>query len=483
MIRGKLWELVDDDSLRKIEKAALSLLTRRGAEVRHEEILGRLESAGCKVERSTGHVHFAENLIQDTLAKFGSEPTAAVEVPAGWTPARGLRTEGSFPHFLDWPACKRRLATVEDVTAVTKMAHALDEFEVVGKALTCSEIDQRIEPVWAVATMMGITDKPIGSGEVFYAENIKHLVRLGEIYSGKSGDTQFVAGCDFCVSPLRYGRRMLECMIEKSSHGITHAPGSMTISGLSGPVTVAGTAALALAELIGGWVIYYLLDPELPVGGIIATGSLDMRTTRASFGSPEAILQDLTVVQAARRLWGIGVGAAYGYVDCKTPGIEAVFEKMLPLLAFPFEGYLPIPADGLLSAGQDYSPVQHLLSLDMREAMRRVLGTFEVSEETLALDVFDEIPVGSGETFLDKSHTLEHYKTEQWYPRWLDHRIWQGEPVEREAEREMLERIDDYWKDAVRRYQRPEIDEKRLKEAQKVLRAAEQEIPLLEPKA
>ncbi|MDP6381428.1 MAG: trimethylamine methyltransferase family protein, partial [Phycisphaerae bacterium] len=345
------------------------------------------------------------------------------------------------------------------------------------------EIDQRIEPVWDVLRTMEITDKPIGGGEVFYAENIKHLVRLGEIYSGRPKDTRFVASCDFAVSPLRYGRRMLECMIEKSKWGVPHVPGSMTISGLSGPVTVAGTSALALAELIGGWVIYYLLDPELPVGGIVSTGSLDMRTTRASFGSPEAVLQDLTVVQAARRLYGIAVGAAHAYVDCKTPGIQAVFEKMLPLLAFPFEGGLTVAADGLLSAGQDYSPVQHLLSLDMRQAMDRFLGTFEVTEEALAVDLVDQIEVGSGETFLDKAHTLKHFKSQQWYPRWLDHRIWQGEPVERDAERKMLEQIDAYWKDAVARYEPPEIDGKRVEEARKVLTAAEEEMPRLAPKA
>jgi trimethylamine:corrinoid methyltransferase-like protein len=199
---------------------------------------------------------------------------------------------------------------------------------------------------------------------------------------------------------------------------------------------------------------------------------------RASFGSPEAILQNLTVVQAARRLYGIDVWPAHVYTDCKTPGIQAMIEKMFPMFCFPFEGKLSdTGALGLLSAGQDYSPVQQLLELDVQGGINRLLGTYEVSDKTLGLDLFEKVKKEGLKIFLELDHTLENYKSEQWYPRWLDRQIWQTDEIERTREQKMLNEIDAYWKDAVKRYKKPDIDEKRLNEARKVLKAAEAEAP------
>ena len=40
----------------------------------------------------------------------------------------------------------------------------------------------------------------------------------------------------------------------------------------------------------------------------------------------------------------------------------------------------------------------------------------------------------------------------------------------------MLKDIDKYWKDGVNRYKKPDIDEKKLSEAKKILKYAEKEI-------
>jgi trimethylamine--corrinoid protein Co-methyltransferase len=50
-------------------------------------------------------------------------------------------------------------------------------------------------------------------------------------------------------------------------------------------------------------------------------------------------------------------------------------------------------------------------------AVRRLLGGIELTPETLALEVIDE--VGPGGDFLSTDHTLRHYK-ECWYPSLLD---------------------------------------------------------------
>ncbi len=473
---GEIWKMHDDTALQQIDKAAVHLLTRGGCRIEHEGLLGMLEGSGCRVDASAMRCYFPERLIRDAIEHIAGQIDDGVEVRLAWNPQHHLGLGGSYPHLLEWPSGHRRLATKQDVVDMARMGHVLDEFDTIGRVLTCLEVDPRIEPLWTTLTLAQITDKPIGFGEIFYPEYIEPLARMGEVLSGTPGDTSLVAAGDFFISPLIFDRKQAECFLEKRRFGLKNAPGTMPISGMSAPVTIAGTVAVAVAELIAGWVLGYVVNPDIRAGGIVASGSLDMRTAAACFGSPEALLQDMTTVQVCRRLYNISIHAAIDYVDCKRPGFEAVFQKMYPLVASPFGTGLKIDGGGLLSAGQDYSPVQHILDAEMSKAIERFWGGFEVSEETLALDLIEEMMTKGTTNFLDTDHTLRHFRLEQWYPKWFDRSLWQGETFEIEAERKMLKRVDWYCRNAIERYEKPDIDQHKIDELQRIFFAAEREI-------
>jgi len=479
MITGKIWNLLDDDSMKRIDKAAVKLLTKTGCRIEHEELLDLLESHGCRIEQTKMRCYFTEKLIREAVTHLAGDISDEVSIPEGWNPQLHLGLGGSYPHFLDWPSGKRRLATKEDVINIIKMAQVLDEFTTVGKVLTCQEVSQPLEPLWAALQIAQLTNKNLAGGEVFYAEQVEPLVRLGEAWSGEPGDTRLVSACDFFIAPLILENRQAQMFMEKRRFGIKNVPGTMPISGLSAPVTIAGTVAVCIAELLAGWILGYVVNPELPAAGIVASGSLDMRTANACFGSPEALLQDFSTIQICRRLYGINIIAAVGYVDCKRPGLEAVFQKMLPLVGAPFENGFTVGGGGLLSAGQDYSPVQHLLDAEIVQAVERFTAGYAVNEDTLAIDLIEQIARQSNTNFLDTPHTRKYFRSVQWFPRWFDRTLWQGTEIEVSAEHKMLQQIDQYWKDAVARYKQPEIDQRKIKEMQKIYQTVEDKLSKL----
>ncbi len=472
MITGNLWKLHDDQALQKIDSAAISLLTKSGVRIENDELLDLLDSAGCRIERSSLRCYFSENLIADAIGKLGAQTDDTIKIPIGWNPQNTLSQTGSYPHLLDWPSGYRRLAIRQDVVDMAKMAHTLDDFGEVGRVLVCSEVDPHIEPVWNTLQIAKTTDKPIIGGEVMFVEQLQPLVKMGEILTGRPGETGLIAACDFFIAPLTLYKRQADLFVAKRRLGMPIDPGTMPISGLSAPVTIAGTVAVAVAELIAGWVLGYLINPELPVGGIVCTGSLDMSTASACFTSPEALLQDTMTTQVCHRLYGINVSAVTGYSDAKRPGLEAVFQKMLGLSLAPF-GTTRFISAGILSAGQDYSPVQHILDAEINKSIERLWGGFEISDETIALDlIHQQISTGHA-NFVDTDHTFEHYKSEQWFPRWIDRSVWQGQSTEISAEYKMLERIDNYCKNAIDNYQQPDIDQTKINELEKILKEAE----------
>jgi trimethylamine--corrinoid protein Co-methyltransferase len=476
VVAGEYWKLHDDASIRQIGDAAMRLLAKSGCRIEHEGLLKLLGGAGCRVDNSAMRCYFPEKLVREVIEHVGGKTTDTVEIPVGWNPQHHIGLGGSFPHMLDWPSGERRLATRQDFVEMARMAHTLDEFTHIGKVLVCPDVDPRIEPLWATVQLAEITDKPFSSGEVFYAEYLEPLVRMGEVLSGKPGDTSLIAPCDFFISPLIYDRKQAECFIAKRGLGLPNVVGTMVISGMSGPVTLAGCVAISVAEVLAGCVFGYVVNPDVPAVGLVATGSMDMRTLSACFGSPEAILQDMAIMQVLRRLYGINAGSAVGYCDCKRPGLEATFQKMLPLAGIPLGLTTNLQPDGLLSAGQDYSPVQHMLDKEIHEAVGRFWGAFEINEETIAVKLTEKM-IASGETnFLETEHTAAHFRSEQWYPRWFDRTQWQGTEFEKAAEENMLRRIDEYCKDAIRNYEQPDIDKAKITELKKIYRAAEKDI-------
>ena len=476
MIHGEYWKMHDDATIRRLDAAAVRLLTKGGARIEHDGLLDMLAGAGCRVDRAARRCYFTEKLIREAIACVGGRVTNEVSIPTGWNPQWHLGHGGSYPHILEWPSGRRRLATRQDVADMAKMAHVLDEFDYVGKVLNTSEVDQRVEPLWAALQIAQITDKPIGGGEIFYAHYIEPLVRMGEVLSGKPGDASLVASCDFFIAPLILDPNQAACFLEKRRFKLPNVPGTMPVSGISAPVTIAGTVTIALAELIAGWVLGYLVNPELPAGGIVSSASMDMRTMTACFGSPEAMLQDVSVVNICRRLYGIEVGAAIGYTDCKRPGLEAAFLKMFGVMGAALgTGRYPY-ATGLLSAGQDYSPVQHLLDADLCKAVERFWGGYEVNDDTIAVDLIERMMRWQCTNFLDTEHTLAHYRAEEWYPKWLDRTRWQGEEYERGSELRMMERIDAYCREAIRRYERPDIDGRKIAELKRIFEVAEKNV-------
>src|SRR4030042_7131305 len=55
--------------------------------------------------------------------------------------------------------------------------------------------------------------------------------------------------------------------------------------------------------------------------------------------------------------------------------------------------------------------------------VRRILGGIEVSEETMALELIDQ--VGPDGNFLEQHHTLRHFR-ENWYPTLLNRASYAG---------------------------------------------------------
>jgi trimethylamine--corrinoid protein Co-methyltransferase len=188
--------------------------------------------------------------------------------------------------------------------------------------------------------------------------------------------------------------------------------------GASGPLTLAGSLALAAAESLAGLVMHQAWNPGAPFIFGACVSRLDMRTMLFPYGSPEWRLSDLVMAELSR-YYQLPVFGTGGATDSKLADAQAGAEYAASLLVAALAGNNLIHDVGYLDSGLTGSLESILLGAEQIRWVKRFIGGMEVSQETLALDVVDD--VGPAEDFLGHDHTLKYLRQTMWVPYVADH--------------------------------------------------------------
>jgi len=187
----------------------------------------------------------------------------------------------------------------------------------------------------------------------------------------------------------------------------------MMSAGATAPVTIAGAVALFLAENLLIAFIRRVLYGERRLHLHCSISVADMRTGVHPYGAPERPLANTMMAEMARHYRAAFSGHG-GHTDAKVPSCEAGAQKVLTGLPILLAGGAMSISAGLLSTDEVFSPIQMVLDNELVGALRRFARGVEVSDQTLAVEVIEE--VGPGGQFLDHDHTARHFRSEHWLP-------------------------------------------------------------------
>jgi len=471
-------QIIDEEDLGKLAGAVVAILERQGVRVEHEGALDALEEAGLPVDRSRHVVRFRE---EDVTAFVEGRPDRGCHRLLGVPPheySTGMGYEID-PYYYDYATRSARLGTREDLITLVRLGHVLEEVSQVGAPVVMGDVDPRIEPVEAMVTCALCTNKPV-SGVTLYPEHNKYFIEIADILYDTVNDTRFIGTGGFITSPLTVSGRVCDLIFAARDLGLKRVScGTMAIAGMSAPVTPAGCAAVAAAEILGGWLVARAINGDIEqfTGGT-CTGVLDMRTMRACFGAPEAALQDAAVALLFADHFGGGVGVAgLGYTDAQVPGLQCAYEKMFKgvCIAGALGQPLRVHNPGIIDAGRTFSPTQFMLDIELDQSLWQFDRGIEVTENALGLDAVWEAGIRSGaEGFLGTRHTLENYRSAIWYPQLLDRRT--DSKLGGGAEAPILTKAEQRWKDAVARYEGPEMDAAKVTALKEVVERARSDL-------
>ena len=309
---------------------------------------------------------------------------------------------------------------------LARLVDALDNIHFYLVPVYPTDVEKEEVDIHTYYASLANTGKHVQAG-VYTVQGIRDTVAMCEQIAGGAEALRrrplvsFITS--WMVSPLLFATEVTTLLMETCRQGIPVVLSAAPMAGSTAPVTLAGMLAQLTAEQLAGVVLCQLVrrGAALLIGPIPATA--DMKTGRYLGGSAEFGLANAAMAQIAQ-FYHLPIYNSAGMTDAKIADIQAGIEKGMSTVLAALAGSNFIHhAAGMLENMNTVAPEQFVIDNEILGMTIRVLRGIEVSEETLALDVIDQ--VGPGGHYLMADHTLQHMRSEFYYPsRVIDRQGW-----------------------------------------------------------
>ncbi len=417
---GPRFEVLTRDQVEELHFGTLEVLRRTGVKVPLPEARDLLKTAGCWLDGEI--VRFPPHLVEWALRSAPSQIAICDRHGRHALDLSGYKTHfgtgSDCPFIIDPYTGERRRSRFEDVVNFARLVDALANIDFHMCMAIAQDLDNATADIRHFEAMINHTTKPI-CFTAWNLDNLKDIIEISEVVAGGAEALRrnpFAVLYTEPVSPLQHiveGTSKLMYMARKGLP-VVYTPG-MTFGAVA-PVTSAGGLLVANAELLSGLVIAQLAGEGAPFiyGGGVAI--MDMQHMNVSYAAPEFMLNMAALCDLARH-YHLPVFSFGGCSDAKTFDQQASLEGALWILTTALAGGNLSHDVGYIEYGLTASMEMTVMNDEIIGLVRRILGGVEVSTETMALPVIDQ--VGPAGNFLETDHTLRHFR-ENWYPTLLN---------------------------------------------------------------
>jgi trimethylamine---corrinoid protein Co-methyltransferase len=410
--------ILTEAQMEAIHQNALGVLQKTGIHFESKKALQILEKGGCLVDYETNRARMAPDLVVHSLKQCPRTFTMRAS-----NPKNSLTIGGNSTYFalysgmriVDLDTWETRIATVEDNNTACKIADGL-EYVHASTSYTpyaefAGEPPSMILPIstWSRLKYFSKISR-IGSAVDSY---------LFELQMAQAIDVDVYAAME-SSPPLSYTEAASDCGLACAQVGMPVEPATCGVMGGSHPATLAGSLVAGMAEVMGGIVLVQLARPGNPIIVNASPMPQNMRSGLPRFGSISIPLFQVSWTQIWRTLYGIPVmNGGVGPSEAKHIDFQAGYEKSMGALLSAISGVNMINTVGGLTGELSYHPVQSVLDNDVAGAIIRFLEGVQVTDETLAVDLINEVGPVPG-FFLDQLHTMRWWRHETFEPHAAD---------------------------------------------------------------
>lgn len=406
------------EKLQKIHEASMRMLETTGMKYHNPKAIEILKAHDIRVEGNVAY--FTEEQLMYWVRKAPSCFTLYAR-----NPEHNIIIGGDHVNFVPLYGCAhivdkngvRRSGTMQDYVNYAKLFHVNEDFHVDG-GLMIQPSDIAVETsclamfyatythsdkaMFCVAGKEKYMDAMLKAAEVAYGGK-EELIRHPHLITIVNANT-----------PLQLDVTMTDVLIKFAEYGQALVIAPCDMAGTTSPVTLAGTVAMSNAEALATIALAQMVRPGTPVLIGSQSTTADLRNGQIAIGSPEGALCYRYLGKMAK-FYQLPCRAGGALTDAKVVDAQAGMESLLTLLACcQNKVNFIIHSAGILDGYTCTSYEKVISDFEVIRYVKRYLREFEVNEDTIPLDVIDEI--GHDGEYMTHEHTLEYCRVEPLVP-------------------------------------------------------------------
>jgi trimethylamine--corrinoid protein Co-methyltransferase len=420
-----MFRQMSEDQLQAIHFASLDIMERTGMRFYDEEAIRLFKKARAYVDDGN-RVHIPSHLVEWAL---GIAPKRVTLYDRDGKPTVFLQGYRSYfgpgsdcLNILDHRTGERRKPVLKDVVEGITLCDYLPNIDFTMSMFLPVDVPAALTDRYQMEVMLNYSKKPV----VFVVNDLDgcvDAVKMAEIVAGGPlalEQKPHVACYIMPTTALRHNPETVQKLRYLADKRVPIIYVCHDMRGMTAPMTRAGALASMNAGQLGGLVLAQLTREGAPfIRSSLGGRSMDMKTMVALFGSE---LERSLGVDLAQSYHLPTFGKA-GCTDSKVLDQQAGLEIGLTLIIDALNGANLVHDLGYLESGLTGSLEALAICDEAVRWIKEFMQPIEVNDETLALDVIDEVGVDG--QFLETEHTLRHYR-EDWYPRLLNRQSYQA---------------------------------------------------------
>jgi trimethylamine--corrinoid protein Co-methyltransferase len=398
-----------------IHRMSIEVLAEVGVKVHSSSVLALLDDHGAAVDHAASIAKIPERMVEEALETAPKEFTLCARDPARdlKLPSHSIpyaTTSGLAVFVTDRRTGEYRPSTRKDIAEFSKLGDALEPADFLWTSMTANDVPDLVHGPHEVWVTMQNTSKHVQGVTVQSAEDAAVQIELAALVAGGreallERPLMSVISCP--IAPLSFEGGAIEAQVEFARAGIPICSMTMSMSGVTAPVTIAGTLTNANAENLASLVITQAASPGAPHVYTSESAPMDMHTGSMNYSSPEKSLFSIGLGQMAKRYGLPCLVADLGFGNDIRGGISPFNDLASQFLGIACHTDI-VTGMGCVEDARGVSFEQFVIDAYIWECFREFLKEVEISEEKIGLDAIRA--VGPGNDFMAHKHTRQHMR-------------------------------------------------------------------------
>ena len=400
-----------------IHEKSVECLKEIGVRVDSESVLELLEKRGAPVDYENHIAKITETMIHEALEAapkkvilYGRDLKNDLELPVTNSPHSAMN--GCALFVRDKDTGEYRDSTARDAADISKLTDGLDGIDIMWPAVSVTDMPPQAQTLYELWISLQNCSKHFQGDAVQGAHNARAQIEMASLIVGGEEELKkrpIISMVACPLAPLSFEKGTIEAQVEFARAGVPIVSTSVSIGGMTSPVTVAGMMLNSNSENLASLVITQAAAAGAPHIYGAESSPMNMRTGSFNYDAPELGLTYCGLSQMSRRYnlpSSTGDFTGFRVDGDRKETLFGAFSR-----CFAASSHTDIVTGlGAIDDAKGICFKQLLIDAYTWECCRKYFATIDITEEKLALDIMKQ--VGPRGTFLTHRHTSKNYRNE-----------------------------------------------------------------------